>query len=296
MTVSSGTPTPTPSAPPASGTTYPAGCVGADATTTDSFSTAYTSFHYNGSGGGPDFLAPQVSDGLRYSQSEKRYTFFAQNNLLNSSLDESTSFGPADVVASQSNQQQTVYSRTCGSYFYQLMLFNPGPANPVLALNYASYGNYWYRLTSATGVSHDFRPFGYGLATSAAGLNRTGISTYTGRVEGRAQQPLLADYTVTGTLVLTVDFDRKTFTAVVDLTSQRVGGGAAIHLGPVNITQSGSANLAQLIGTTGGGSLAGFLAGPAAEEVAVTLNLTTLNPDIGGGNNLNLALSGAAKR
>lgn len=291
VTVASGTSAPILTAPPASGTVFPVDCVGPDAVTTDSFATVES------------FQTPRPSDVLHYSQTENRYTFIDQNTstigVFGEQLDLSVSFGPGDVLASQSNQQKTVFQRACNGfatgrkvvYASTLTLFNPGPANPALVLNYASYGNLLFSMVTKDGQRLLVRPFGYGFATNAAGLNRTGVVTYSGLVEGKSSTDAMlfgGQADVTGTLVLTVDFTQKTFTAVVDLTL--TNGGTPLHIGSFTFQQSGGADLSMLVGTASGGSLSGFLAGPAAEEVAIALYL---GPQLG---DKTLRLSGAAKR
>jgi hypothetical protein len=293
ITVVSGTPTPSQTVPPASGRVFPGHCAGPDALTTDSFATVES------------YPTERFSDVLRYWQSEKRYTYIDQspptNGGFGEQLDLSMTFGPGDVVASRSNQEKTVFQRGCSGfpemkvgYTSTLTLFNPGSANPALVLNYASYGNFLFTTVTAAGQKDINRPFGYGLATNATGLNRTGVVTYRGLVEGGyvTNTNFGGQHDVTGTLVLTVDFTQKTFTAVVDLTELPIGGGAPFPIGSFTFQQSGSADLSKLVGSASGGNMAGFLAGPAAEEAAITLYLDTtvnLTP-------ATLKLSGAAKR
>lgn len=291
VTVVSGTPVPISTAQPANGTVFPGDCLGPDAITTDSFATV------------EGYQTTRFSDVLRYSQSEKRYTYIDQNPATNGGfgeqLDLSLSFGPGDVLANRSNQQQTVFQRSCSgfperkvSYTSTLTLFNPGSANPALVLNYASYGSLQFTTVTAVGQSDLYRPFGYGLATTAAGLNRTGVVTYRGQLEGVNRNDT-GPNNIFGTFILTVDFTHKSFTMVVDFTGTPVGGTAPVSLGSITFEQSGGADLSKLVGSASGGNLAGFFAGPAAEEAAITLKLESSVLKLG---SQTINFSGAAKR
>jgi len=299
------TPSSSPTGTPAPGTSYPPGCVGADAVTAPGFPLALTGMRYAFTGTAPVFFDPQSSGVLR--KQGDRYTFFAQDNLIDSKIDESTSFGSTEISSSLSTSEMIAYKRECSSptidptqYSHTLLLSRPGSSNPLINLNYAGYGSFTYVRSNKTDADTDFRPFGYVLSNPASGNTQSGTLIYRGRLIGDAKETTLLatkHYSITGTVEVTVDFTAKTFTATLDLTGQRDlnNGGGSFAFGQISYTQA-NADFTQLNGTRNRGKLFGMFAGPAAEEMALAANLTMPNPDDPNGGDVNIAIGGAAKR
>lgn len=301
-------PSPTPSASPTSepapGTSYPPGCAGADAIASPGFPLAQTGMRYD-VGTPAVFFNPQASDTLH--RQNDRFTFFARDNLVDSKIDESTSFGPAEISADLSTADMITYKRDCPylgldktSYTSFLSLSRPGSSNPLITLNYVGYGSFEFNKNQITLSYTDFRPFGYVLSNPASGNSQSGTFVYRGLVIGDgAEGPFSANkhYSITGSAEITVDFTAKTFTAILDLTGKRSAnsGGGSYAFGKITYTQS-NADFAQLNGTRDRGKLLGLFGGPAAEEMALVATLTMQNPDDPNGGDVSFALAGAAKR
>lgn len=300
------TPSSSPTSEPAPGTNYPPGCVGADAAVGPGFPLALTGMRYGSYAGGTAvFFNPQSSDALH--RQGDRFTFFARDNLIDSQIDESTSFGPAEISADLSTAEMIAYRRNCPSatinntaYTHILSLSRPGSSNSLITLNYVGYGSFVFLRSTKTSTETDFRPFGYVLSNPTSGNSQSGTLVYRGRLVGDGtQNTLLATrhYSITGTVEVTVDFTAKTFTAILDLTGERSpnNGGGSYAFGKISYTQS-NADFAQLNGTRDRGKLLGLFGGPTAEEIALTATLTMPNPDDPYGGDVNFALAGAAKR
>jgi hypothetical protein len=281
-----------PAGTPAPGTSFPTACR-PDGVFTDTFAVPLGRLQNTAT----TIAAPQITDRLRYSQTTKRYTFIE----FDSTVDSSISFGPENIDTGKTTAEQTLFQRSCantpGPTVYSLQLFNPGAANPTLKLSYASFGLFTVESVSSAPATFTTNvPFGYAIATSAAGFARSGSATYTGFVQGKGSDGS-SSFDVTGNLTTSVDFTAKTFSTRLDLTVKNAQTGTTVNVVTVNFNQSGTPSLASLTGTasTGSGDLAGVLGGPQAEEVALAATLTVQNP-LNLPANIRLAVSGAGKR
>lgn len=322
--IPSPTPTPTPtSSPTPAPTPTPAGtstlgtapaaytCPGPDTQFDRTFTTANTLLQYSNYGAVNLYKAvdPTLAEAFSYANASQRYTIRVTSNPLYSDVDESTSFGPGDVDSTKSNARTLVYSRRCypgigrTSYYQTLEVFRSGSTNDLLALTYASFGLYTFAVSDMSGNTNDRRYFAFGEKTAAANLPRSGVVTYNGVVSGRATRQKVFDgpvYAISGTVQITVDFVAQSFSGTLTLKATALSNleqnaGNSYDL-TIPLTQTGGASLTQLIGSAGAGSFAGFLAGPAGEELGGSFSLQVPDPvpDYGTGATLPLTLVGAA--
>jgi hypothetical protein len=165
----------------------------------------------------------------------------------------------------------------------QLVLFNPGAANPRMALSYVSYGA-WQQLTdngATLDVAQQYFVFGIRQAANAPS---TGSASYTTIVDG-----LWADaggiYSLGGTSSFTANFTNMTVATTLDLTGQHITTSASKRLGLFN----GAGTIAALGGGFSGtfshqgtaadgsvysGSFNGAFFGPQGQEMGYSFSLT----------------------
>lgn len=280
-------------------------CRRVDLDTTDTFTTAIAGMAYATAGSDEiQFVEPQVGNAFRYSQSTQRYSIIIKSPGYRDSgpFDLSTSFDPRDAIETAAGSNLTTYQTSClpiKFHYNILSLFNPGATNSQLVLNYASFGAFTLNQGGElSGVADYFFPFAYGLATPIAALNRTGTAIYNGPISGKAS----AKFLITGTVKVTVDFDHKTSSTVLDLKAQSEDDAAkpaASRPSPVDLgtfTFNGSGDLTQIGGTNDKGKVVGFLAGPAVEEAGISGQLTLSTTYYSTPVLLKISVSGAAKR
>lgn len=231
---------------------------------------------------------PVMAQAFSYAAATQRYTLRVASNPLFSDLDESISFGPENVLANRSNAHTIVYKRSCsdglqpkeGAFQAELELFRPGADNDLLALDYASFGMYTVNFSQPRSYDlYDRRLFAYGVRTAVSDLPRTGVSTYTGIVSGFATRNdwvYPRKYSISGRIQISVDFVAQTFTGT--LTLKATSGESAPYDIIIPLTQTGGASLTQLSGAAGQGRFAGFLAGPAAQELGGSFSLQIPDP------------------
>ncbi len=192
-------------------------------------------------------------------------------------------FLPATKSPTESNATISVYSRASGNKSDQLVLFNPGAANPRMALSYVSYGA-WQQLTD-NGLTVDAAQqyFVFGIR-QAANAPSTGSASYSTIVDGTWAN---SDgvYALGGTSTFTANFSNMTVASSLDLTGRNVATSQAKSLGLFlgsgtiaalgggfsgTFTHQGTAG----DGTVYSGGFAGAFFGPQGQEMGYTFSLT----------------------
>jgi hypothetical protein len=196
----------------------------------------------------------------------------------------SASFLPSTKSPTYSNDKVTTFTKAAGNVTDQLVLFNPGASNTLMALSYVSYGA-WTRGTD-NGASIDLTQqyFVYGIR-QAANQPSTGSASYSTIVDG-IWNNAEGVYALAGTSTFTANFSAMTVSTTLQLDGTRVTDFAPKSLGLFN----GSGTIAALgggfngalthsgtdqNGNTFSGSFAGAFFGPQGQEVGYTFSLTS---------------------
>ena len=195
----------------------------------------------------------------------------------------SASFLPSNKSPTDSNATISVYNKVAGNRSDQLVLFNPGAANPRMALSYVSYGA-WQQITdngTTVDVAQQYLLFGIRQASNAPS---TGSASYTTIVDGLWSNPD-GIYALGGTSSFTANFSNLTVATNLDLTGQHISTNAAKRLGLF----TGTGSIAALGGGFSGtfthqgtdadgivynGGFAGAFFGPQGQEMGYTFSLT----------------------
>lgn len=216
----------------------------------------------------------KATSSVRYDAATNSYTIRDTGNASATST-----FGPANVVAAESDASHTVYRKSGGGTTETLTMLNPGAANPLIALTYASYGH-WRKTTPGaawngdTGQSDTW--FVYGIKTSAAQMPRTGSASYMTVLDGTFADKT-ALYAVSGTGSILADFGAGSlgFSATALGTPE---SGPLLDFGTITGTGSIKTNSASFSakGSAGGYKMdmSGYFFGPAAEEVGAVFRLS----------------------
>lgn len=195
----------------------------------------------------------------------------------------SATFLPSSRSPADSNATISVYSRVSGNRSDQLALFNPGAANPRMALSYVSYGA-WQQITdngATVDVAQQYLLFGVRQASNAPS---TGSASYSTIVDGLWANPD-GIYALGGTSSFTANFTNMTVSTTLNLTGQHVstnqvkpmglftGAGSIAALGggfSGTFTHQGT----DADGTVYTGGFAGAFFGPQGQEMGYTFSLT----------------------
>jgi len=173
----------------------------------ESFSNRYAEldFHDNGDGTAATGSAMLRSDGvLQVNVSTGDYAYVDVNSSS------SVGFPSASLNSGASTSSYAVYDTTVGGTSYRLTLLKPGAGNPTIALNYVSFGR-WQQFQSSSADAKD-RWFAWGVRTNGFQIP-TGTGHYDGILAGSgATAQGGAQYSLTGTSSLDVNFGAATFT------------------------------------------------------------------------------------
>ncbi|MEO6226064.1 MAG: hypothetical protein ABIO80_09490 [Sphingomicrobium sp.] len=185
-----------------------------------------------------------------------------------------SSFGPSDIDAGASDATFTVYKKGANETF---RLLNQGPANPLIALTYVTYGQ-WRRTStsgSVTSVNDTYVVFGSKSPSSAV---ISGTGNYATVLDGTFVNKTGA-YMVSGTGTMTAFFDTGmlNYSATAGAVPETSGIGFSFG------TMTGSGSIASRsatfkgTGTTNGSGYAldvnGGFYGPSAQEIGGVFRL-----------------------
>ena len=196
----------------------------------------------------------------------------------------SRTFVAASKNIASSNATVTVYDQSTGTRSDQLVLFNPGAANPRLALTYVSYGA--WQIINDLGGPADFTQqfFVFGIRQAADQVS-TGSASYTTKPDG-FWTTASGVYSLSGTSSFTADFSTMTVATSLNLTGRNVINDSTKVLGAFN----GAGTITALGGGFGGnfvhvgtdadgavysGGFNGAFFGPTGSEIGYTFRLTS---------------------
>ncbi|WP_414901517.1 hypothetical protein ACMT1E_00490 [Sphingomonas flavalba] len=200
----------------------------------------------------------------------------------------SKTFLPADRSAADSTAVISVYGRSdAANRSDQLVLFNPGTGNTVLALTYVSYGAWQTILDDGGSLNVDQRYFVYGIR-QGANQPSTGSASYTTQVDG-SWNTTSGLFALGGTATFNADFSAMTVSTDLSLTGTDILDGSRTRtLGLFK----GTGTIAQFGGGFGGtfahqgtdaggnvysGGFNGAFFGPTGSEMGYTYRLTGAN-------------------
>lgn len=269
----SSTPTPTPSPAPTP-TPTPANTTLTDLRFDQNFAAraAQNPYTIDATGAG----APGTGSGngdiqLRYNAAARSYTVSTGSRA-------DATFAAADRNAAQSNATISVYEKTIGGVSHNLVLFNPGAANPVLALTYASYGAWQTILPAQDKFNVNTTYLVFGINTAAADMPRTGSATYRTNVDGTFAGST-GVYSLGGNSSFSANFAAGTIAFSVTPVGSNILNGSAKTFGTISGTGTITGGTSAFTGTAGANGngysmgLIGDFFGPAAAEMGGTFLL-----------------------
>lgn len=247
-------------------------------------------------------LDPVQAPLLRYFANAQSYRFVATDNRIDSNVDQTRDFTPADVASNA--VRFTTYRNSSFSGFsmaYELIRLNAAATNDLVALTHASFGAFSYERSDKLGnTSVDYRPFGYAILTPAVQIPTTGSLTYKGPIIGRAA-PVESDvngafaYELTGHFTVTFDFAARTLSGTMSITGKRRFSTETVDFGSFPLQQQTAlASVGAFSASAGSGKARGLIAGPNASEI--TLSATFSKPNAVGVLTYQFTISGAGKR
>ncbi len=223
---------------------------------------------------------------VTYSPDTKSYRVVVPTEFLdlttpnNFDRDLLTAFGPANVLAGQTDASFTTNQVTANGKQITGRLFNPGPGNPTLALTYTSFIDITTTVLDQQGQPTNERQrlyLPFGVATSQAGQPRTGNATYDGVAFGNGRTATNNNLAVTGTSRLAVDFGSNSFTSTLNLTDTSNGQAFAAFNFQGQVATNGffgNGNPSPPLGQIGNaGVFQGNFFGPAAEEFGAVFDI-----------------------
>ena len=216
-----------------------------------------------------DGTVPLVSNiaAVRYDAAAQSYTVTGDGLTT-------PSFGPAQRI---SGNATLTNSDRAGTTQQNLTLFNPGAANPRLALTYASFGAY-QEIGTATNGSRtvDTTFFSYGVRTTAADMPRTGRASYDTIVDGQFADST-GVYALGGQSSFEADFGASTVTAGMTLQGQNVIDGRGKSFSPMALTGTirSDTNGFSFSASGDGATMGGMFYGPGAAEIAGVFGFRT---------------------
>lgn len=211
-------------------------------------------------------------------------------------------FGPADLVAAQTDARYATYKRKIEEFDFSLKMLKAAPTNDLIALTYSSIA-YSLQGRSPPWAPHPtyttFRQeqIAFGFDTPSTATLPTGNTRYRGVVLGGATtfspSPNSPVYEVTGTIDVTVNFAASTVSGTVVLSGKDDRTGAVVDLGTFTVTTVDGAIV--LISPFGGpgGAVTYKTFGPAAEELGGAARIEFAPP---GGARTYIAIAFATKR
>lgn len=225
-----GTPSPTPTP---TGTPTPA--------TPITYTTSETALQYTTEGGVQRVAnltsrAPAMGSVFAFEPDLNGYTYTLLNGTVNPSPSETAIFTPAtsktcDITPLCFGAGFVFQQTAAGTGNYYLTRLVAGTGNPVLVLNFTSFGLFEELLVESGRQLIDLRPYAYGVSAPSGAIPTTGTATFNGLVFGQAtgNKPGTTGtsnvYKLTGTMQLVVDYAANTATLKLVLAGDAIGCG-----------------------------------------------------------------------
>ena len=284
------TPSPTPTPTP-TGTPTPTPTPTAVAYTTSEAALQYTTEGGVQRVANTHFVAPAMGSVYAFTPAQNGYTYTLLNGTVNPSASENAIFTAAsgktcDLVPLCFGNGFAFQQLPSGAGSYYLSRLIAGAGNPVIVLNYTSFGEFEEAYTDpAAGprLQVDLRPFAYGVASTGDAIPTTGTATFNGVVVGQAtgDKPGATGtsniYKLTGSLQAVVDYAARTATLKLTMSGDAVGCTTCSPRISLTYNSTAGTIASGVITFTlpGGGSAKFFLAGgqpSTSSTVAVPAN------------------------
>ena len=284
------TPTPTPAPVP---TPTPSPATGSEPTLQDLSSTTQLS-GYTGSGAyardsnGIIVIAPNIFSGpgapVAYDPQRKNFTYISSGFIALGMPSSGDSVSLVEQSA-KSDGSYLAYTGSSAGVLYQLKQFRIGSVNPTLPLLYTSiaYARTSYFDAVAKQTLNGVVPFSFGLIFDPANAKLSGSASYNGILlgVGRGLGGRNA-YDVSGTVHIDVNYVTTGYTGFVKLIGTDDRTGDVVTLGQMNISQSGTRGVLDVligsIGSIGTGKFQANFTGSQAQELMGGFDLETSDP------------------
>ena len=272
------TPTPTPS----SSISVPPGCPGIPADKGQPFDQIVTGIGAAYPSG--DRLVvynPTEVSALYYNASNDAYVFIEPDPLYFTSADYSGSsiLTPSDIDAANSNDTVQYRKNSCSpssNYQHSLEIYKQNSSGSTIHLTYSSIGTYlFFNNSGLTTSSGNAFHFAIGSPTPQGSIPSSGLGSFSGTLIGRGytrSNISSVTYDLSGTVTTQVDYDAKTFKTQLHITGVDTSN-KSIDLGTFSFDNVGDPGLSRLKADGNGGSVLGFLSGPAAQELVFSFTI-----------------------
>lgn len=186
------------------------------------------------------------------------------------SLTTTSTFGPSNIDAADSNATFTVYSENGGTNTFRLL--NLGAGNPLIQLTYVQYGE-WVRTSTSNGTTATNDTYlVFGSKTPGASVPRVGSATYSTIYDGSFIDKN-GDHVLSGNGSMTANWASDLLSYNASITGVPSGllafsGSTSINFNSAGFTTSNSNGLYSL-------TQYGNFYGPAATEVGGLFHLSS---------------------
>ena len=233
--------------------------------------------------GGDGVAANKHPTTISYNATSQTYTLYDYDG------GPGTSFSPGEIVASQSSAAYTFYrDASTGS---TLKLLNDSASNPVIALNYVTYGKWIVPQSPPIHFADDYVVFGQ--ISPASAVPRTGSASYKAILDGTYQSGA-NNYRLSGNAAFSASFGTEIMGPSVTPVATNTANGTKLSFGTLTgsgfITADSSSfgatsRTRAADGTKTLFSATGNFYGPAAQEIGgvFTLSQTLGTKQIGEG-------------
>lgn len=226
--------------------------------------------------GKPQYYQNQarVTSTVKYDAATKSYIVRDTGNVSATS-----SFGPSNKVAGESNATYSVYRKTGGGSTETFTMLNAGVGNPAIQLTYATFAH-WRKVTPGGGMSgataQSDTYFVYGFKTEKGTMPTTGSATYSTLLDGTFSDPNRS-YDIDGTGSLTANFGTGGLTFGATMTGTPTSG-PALAFGTINGTGTIKSTASSFSASGANANyrmdMSGYFFGPAADEIGATFSLS----------------------
>jgi hypothetical protein len=243
------------------------------------------------------FKAPSAAEALSYSSATNSYSFVVPANIVTGpapNYNGSTIFTAETQGQTSFREFQNQCDFTQGyGYSHSMRLLRQEPGAIPIGLAHSSIGSYVYSIFNEAFSYSDDYYFGIGARTPLTG-QPVGIVRYNGKVIAKGvTRDLISrgNYAVIGDATIEVDFTTRA--VQVDLVLRQEST-TSYSLGSHRLVGQFTPAQSALTATNNGGRLAGFLSGPKAEEMVLSLDLQYPFKTEVGGYDVTMYLVGAA--
>jgi hypothetical protein len=211
---------------------------------------------------------------VRYDAATKSYIVRDTGNA-----NATSSFGPANKVAAESNATFTVYRKSGGGSTETFKMLNAGAANPAIKLSYATFAE-WRKDTPGGGIggatARSDTYLVYGFKTAKDSMPITGTASYATYLDGTYSDKNRS-YDIDGTGSVSANFGTGGLSFSATATGTAPSAPALVFgtiSGTGSIKSTGSSFTAAGSNTTYRIDMSGYFYGPGADEIGANFSLT----------------------